>query len=290
MSSKPRGDRAVKANIQIARLSERMRTLGSLMVKPGRPLAMACAALFTAGSLARSFAIPDADWWASGKPSNWALVAVGLVTGIAGVLNLRSAREHKRDKELAEGTRLVAAHVHDECREIPLTDIEVIVWVVAGVPFGRYLAKAQDFVLGERMANSGVTWVRDKGDRELLAPRGSDLHQSGEGLLRADSQPSGVRGAPPERQIPPDMAGANQHAPLRRRLGGSAEGEASRHWDLLCWPTCLDRRAWRGPPGSAGRCADGDEVVPGDGAEAQSQHDSAQVSECPPWFRVALRP
>jgi hypothetical protein len=153
----------VRRRIFIAQLWERAKQAGSQVIKPGRPAAMLCAGLFACGTLARSLEIPSADVWVKGEPLTWALVASGLVTALAGVVNLRSARHRTRDRGLAEGCQLLAAHVDEKCEHIALRDVEVLVWLVVGPPFGRHLVKAQDFVLGSRLQDSGVTWVRGKG-------------------------------------------------------------------------------------------------------------------------------
>lgn len=153
----------MSAGVGIAKLWERVCRAASGLVKPGRALAMLCATLFASATLARSLEVPSADVWAKGEPLTWALVGVGLVTGIAGVLNLRSARSRTRDLRLAEGCRLVAAHVDDRCGNIALKHVDVTVWRVGGPWLGRHLVRVQDFVLGERLQSSGITWVRGKG-------------------------------------------------------------------------------------------------------------------------------
>jgi len=131
-------------------------------LQPPRFVAVASAALFSVGTLARTFEIPSKHAWEAGQALGYVLLAVGVVTGISGVVVAVKSARSKRTSLLAEACLRLAAYIDEACGSIALSDVGVHVWPVGGPFFARRLQRGPEFLLRERQ-RSNVVFVEGKG-------------------------------------------------------------------------------------------------------------------------------
>ncbi len=131
-------------------------------LQPPRFVAVASAALFSAGTLARTFEIPSRAAWDAGRPLGWLLLLAGLIAGISGVVVALKSARRKREGLLSEACLRLAAYIDEECPSVDLRDVGVHVWLVAGPPWARRLHRGPEFLLRERQ-RSNVIFTEGKG-------------------------------------------------------------------------------------------------------------------------------
>lgn len=125
-------------------------------------MAIASAALFSIGTLARTFEIPSRQAWTAGGPLGYVLLVFGVIAGISGVVVAVKSGQRKRDALLGEACLRLAAYIDEERRSIALRDVGVHVWLAGGPFFARRLNRGPEFLLRERQP-SNVVFVRGKG-------------------------------------------------------------------------------------------------------------------------------
>jgi len=112
---------------------------------------------------AHSGNFPHESDWAAGEllpvlqiatVAFWGITQFGIVVG--GFLSRRNDR-------LVDACREVAAFVDDRCPELPLREVGVRIWVVAGPPWARHLRRGASFLLAGERARTGIRWVKGKG-------------------------------------------------------------------------------------------------------------------------------
>jgi hypothetical protein len=110
---------------------------------------------------AHSANLPSANAWAShhllplvqiGAVALWLITQAGRVV---------ASRRGKRNQELEDACRAVAAFVDERCPGLPLSEVGVHIWQVS--VFGRHLRRAGTFLLIGNRARSGIRWTRGKG-------------------------------------------------------------------------------------------------------------------------------
>lgn len=90
-------------------------TKGALRhLEPPRLLAITCAAVFSAATIARSVEFSDKDFWAAGEPATFILVGTGVVAGIGGVISAVKATRRTRSVTLSEACVQLAAYIDEE--------------------------------------------------------------------------------------------------------------------------------------------------------------------------------
>lgn len=126
------------------------------------PVGAASSVLFSVGLVAFSLNLPNKEIWESGKPLVIALIITGIVTAIYQPIVNLDQRQRKRQGILNDACREVAAHMDDECPELPLRRIGVNIWQVKGFWRWKHLDRVGRFLLRGR-ASSNVIWQPKKG-------------------------------------------------------------------------------------------------------------------------------
>lgn len=140
-------------------------TRATKLLRPGTLLVSLAVAVYGGGTLANTRDWPSEDDWAAGSVWSDLLVVFGIVSLIGYVLvawgYAQTLRRRENDESLASVCRTVARLI-EQASDIPHTDIGVHIWVVAGPPGCRYLARRATY-LPEGRRRSRVTWRRGKG-------------------------------------------------------------------------------------------------------------------------------
>jgi hypothetical protein len=126
-------------------------------------IALALVAATTGLALAHSADFPSENAWSSGHilpPAQIAAVVLLVVAQISVVLR---ARRKQRNRELEDACREVAACIDEQCPSLPLREVGVHIWEVAGLPFARHLRRSGSFLLLSNRARSGIRWTKGKG-------------------------------------------------------------------------------------------------------------------------------
>jgi hypothetical protein len=110
---------------------------------------------------AHSAHVPSARAWTEGHPLppvQVAAVALWVVTQIVVVIR---GRIGKRNQELEDACRAVAAFVDEQCPRLSLSEVGIHIWQVPLL--SRSLRRAGSFLLMGNRARSGIRWTRGKG-------------------------------------------------------------------------------------------------------------------------------
>jgi hypothetical protein len=123
---------------------------------------VASSIFFSVGLVAFSLGLPSKEIWESGKPLVVVLIVTGIVTAIYQPIVNLNQRQRKQQGILNDACREVAAHMDDECPELPLRRIGVHIWRVKGLWRWKRLVRAGRFLIRGR-ASSNVIWQPKKG-------------------------------------------------------------------------------------------------------------------------------
>lgn len=111
----------------------------------------------------RSANLPSEAAWGGGKPWLIGSVAAAVALALAQVLVYFRRRKARGDAALDDACRVVASHLDDAIPDLPLKQVGIHIWRVAGLPKARYLRRAAHFLLAGERAHSGITWKEGKG-------------------------------------------------------------------------------------------------------------------------------
>jgi hypothetical protein len=114
-------------------------------------------------ALAHSADFPSEDAWSSGHALPPIQIGAGILLVLTQVVLVVRGRKGRRDEELEGACRRVAAYIDQECPNLPLREVGVHIWTVAGPPFARHLRRSGSFLLIGDRARSGIRWTKDKG-------------------------------------------------------------------------------------------------------------------------------
>lgn len=125
--------------------------------------ALALVGLTASLALAHSAELPSADAWSTGNPLPPSqVVAVALLVFAQVVIVIRG-RKRQRNRELEDACREVAAYMDEQCPALPLREVGIHIWTVAGPPFAKHLRRSGGFLLVGTRARSGIRWSKGKG-------------------------------------------------------------------------------------------------------------------------------
>lgn len=114
-------------------------------------------------ALAHSANFPNGEAWTSGHPLPPVQIATGVLLALTQVVIVVRGRKGQRNQELEGACRQVAAYIDDQCPGLPLRNVGIHIWTVAGPPFARHLRRSGSFLLSGDRARSGIRWTKDKG-------------------------------------------------------------------------------------------------------------------------------
>lgn len=143
-----------------------------------------CAGLFGVGSLAIAFKFPKEEWWERGEVLPGLLICVGLIAASYPAVAFFERRRQQSALVLEDACRQVAAHIDENCPDLPLRFVGIHIWVVVGPPFSRSLRRGAKFLLHGERRRSGVRWVKGKGVVGLAWDRRMEVIASLDGLQR----------------------------------------------------------------------------------------------------------
>lgn len=149
------------------------RRLGSLWEWLGRQLgafgaiadlvALVLVATTSGLALARSADFPEVSAWSRGHPLPAIQIAAVVLLVLVQAGTVARVRRSQRNRELEDACREVAAYVDEQCPALPLRDVGIHIWNVAGPPFASHLRRTGTFLLVGNRARSGVRWTPGKG-------------------------------------------------------------------------------------------------------------------------------
>src|SRR4051812_6061601 len=114
-------------------------------------------------ALAHSANFPSEKAWADGHPLPFIQIAAGILLILNQVVLVVRGRKEQRNTELEGACRRVAAYIDEQCPNLPLREVGIHIWTVAGPPFARHLRRSGSFLLTSDRARSGIRWTKDKG-------------------------------------------------------------------------------------------------------------------------------
>jgi hypothetical protein len=126
-------------------------------------VALLLTAAATGLAAAHSSNLPDATAWTAGHPLPVAQVLAVAMLVLAQVGVVARDRGQRRNRELEDACREVAAYVDEQCPGLLLREVGVHIWTVAGTPFGRHLRRSGSFLLTGTRARSGIRWTQGRG-------------------------------------------------------------------------------------------------------------------------------
>lgn len=114
-------------------------------------------------ALAHSANFPTEEAWSEGEPLPPIQIGAGILLVLNQVVLVVRGRKGQRNMELEGACRQVAAFVDEQCPNLPLREVGVHIWTVAGPPFAKHLRRSGSFLLTGDRARSGIRWTKDKG-------------------------------------------------------------------------------------------------------------------------------
>jgi hypothetical protein len=137
---------------RLAGIARWMDVIGLLLVAATSALALAHSANF-----------PSEVAWSAGHPLPPIQIGAGILLVLAQVMLVVKGRKGRRDQELEDACRQVAAYIDDHCPNLPLREVGIHIWTVAGPPFAKHLRRSGSFLLSGDRARSGIRWTQGKG-------------------------------------------------------------------------------------------------------------------------------
>lgn len=126
-------------------------------------IALALVAATTGLALAHSADFPSTNAWSAGHLLPPAQISAAVLLVIAQIAVVLRGRRKQRNRELEDACREVAAYIDEQCPPLPLREVGVHIWAVAGLPFFRHLRRSGSFLLLSNRARSGIRWTKGKG-------------------------------------------------------------------------------------------------------------------------------
>ena len=114
-------------------------------------------------ALAHSAEFPNEEDWSKGHPLPLVQVGAGILLVLTQVVLVVKGRKGQRNRELEAACRQVAAYIDEHCPNLPLREVGVHIWTVAGPPCAKHLRRSGSFLLSGDRARSGIRWTKGKG-------------------------------------------------------------------------------------------------------------------------------